>query len=74
MATKVLPAVKRLTEEDIDKENVSTARTLDSGQDEKIDELQIRLGRLLGRLAARTALSPERAANIWKRVRESAHK
>jgi len=74
MATKVFPAVKKLTEEDVDKENVSTARAQDVGQDERIDELQTRLGRFLGRLASRTALPPERAASILKRVREAVRK
>jgi hypothetical protein len=74
MATKVFPAVKRLAEEDVDKENVSTARAQDVGHDERIDELQTRLGRFLGRLASRTALPPERAASILKRVREAVRK
>ena len=43
METKVFPAVKRLTEEDVNKENVSTARALDAGQENSTDELQTRL-------------------------------
>jgi hypothetical protein len=74
METKVFPAVKRLAEEDGNTKNVSTARNFDLGQEERIDRLQTRLGRFLGRLASRTALSPERAADIWKRVSDSAHK
>lgn len=74
METKVFPAVKRLTEEDVNKENVSTARALDVGQEEKIDGLQTRLGRFLGRLAERTALPPGRAASILERVREASRK
>lgn len=74
MDAKVFPAVKRLAEENVNKENVSTARALDVLQEEKTDELQIRLGRFLGSLAERTALTPARAANILKRVREAARK
>lgn len=74
METKVFPAVKRLTEEDVKKENVSTARALDVRQEDRTDELQTRLGRFLGRLAERTALPPERAASILKRVREASRK
>jgi hypothetical protein len=74
MDAKVFPAVKRLAEEDVNKENVSTARAQDVGQEEKIDGLQTRLGRFLGRLAERTALPPERAASILKRVREASRK
>jgi hypothetical protein len=74
METKVFPPVKRLAEEDVNKENVSTARAQDVRQGEKIDELQTRLGRFLGRLASRTALPPDRAASILKRVREAVRK
>ncbi len=74
METKVFPTAKRLAEEDVNKENVSTALAQDVRQDERIDELQTRLGRFLGRLASRTALPPERAASILKRVREAVRK
>ena len=74
MEAKVFPAVKRLTEEDVNKENVSTARALDAGQENSTDELQTRLGKFLGRLAERTALPPERAAGILERVRKASRK
>ena len=74
MATKVFPAVRPVTEEDVDKENVSTARTLGAEQDERLDELQTRLGRLIGRLASMATLPPERAANIFERVKNAVRK
>lgn len=74
METKVFPTAKRLAEEDVNKENVSTALAQDVRQDERIDELQTRLGRFLGHLASRTVLPPERAASILKRVREAVRK
>lgn len=74
METKVFPAVKRLTEEDVNKENVSTARALDVGQEASTDGLQTRLGKFLGRLAEQTALPPERAAGILERVRKASRK
>ncbi len=71
MDAKVFPAVKRLTEEDVNKKNVSTARTSYAEQEEKTDELQTRLGRFLGRLAERAALPPARAADIFERVKNA---
>jgi hypothetical protein len=74
METKVSPTVKRLTEEVVDKENVSTARVLDARHEDNTDGLQTRLGILLGRLAERTALPPERAARILESVKNVSQK
>ena len=74
MPPKVSSAVKRLTEEDVSNENASPARILNKEPNKGSYYLQTRLGRLLERLASRAALSPERAAHIFARVINSAHK
>jgi hypothetical protein len=74
MEAKVSPTVKQLTEEVVDKENVSTARVLDARHEDSTDGLQTRLGILLGRLAERTALPPEKAASILENIRKAARK
>jgi hypothetical protein len=69
MALKASPVIPSSKEEDAGKENVSTARV--SGVDKELgtDEIEARLGRLLGRLAAGVALSPARAKAIFDRVK-----
>lgn len=74
MAAKVFPEVEPVTEEDVDQENVLPARTLGAAQDEKIDELQTRLGRLMSRLASKATLPPARAADIFERVKNAMRK
>lgn len=71
MALKVSPVIPSSKEEDAGKENVSTARV--SGVDKELgnDEIEARLGRLLGRLAAGVTLSPARAKAILDRVKIS---
>lgn len=74
MPTKVSSAVRKLTEENVRNENASPARILSKQRNKGSDYLQTRLGRLLERLASRAALSPERAAYILTRVRNSAQR
>jgi hypothetical protein len=71
MVLKVSPVIPSSKEEDAGKENVSTARV--SGVDKELgtDEIEARLGRLLGRLAAGVTLSPARAKAILDRVKIS---
>ena len=71
MVLKVSPVIPSSKEEDAGKENVSSARV--SGVDKELgnDEIEARLGRLLGRLAAGVTLSPARAKAILDRVKIS---
>jgi hypothetical protein len=71
MPLKVSPVIPNSKEEDAGKENVSTA--LVSGVDTELrtDEIEGRLGLLLGRLAAGVTLSPARAKAIFDRVKIS---
>jgi hypothetical protein len=68
MPVKVSPVIPESRQEDAGKENVSPARVLDKNGNAGTGEDEVRLGRLLGRLAAGVTLSPARAAAIWEKM------
>ena len=67
--SRVIPSPKQ---EDAGKENVSTARVSGKTKELGTDDIEARLGRLLGRLAAGVTLSPARAKAIFNNVKISA--
>ncbi len=69
MPLKASPVIPSSKEEDAGKENVSTARVCGADRESGADEIEARLGRLLGRLAAGVTLSPARAKAIFDRVK-----
>jgi len=68
MPLKVSPVIPDSRQEDTGKENVSPARVLDKSGNAGAGEVEVRLGRLLSRLASGVTLSPARAAAILKRI------
>jgi hypothetical protein len=71
MPLKVSPVIPSSKEEDAGKENVSTARVCGADKELGNGKIEVRLGRLLGRLAAGVTLSPARAKAIFDRVKIS---
>ncbi|HUU57539.1 MAG TPA: hypothetical protein VMW93_09365 [bacterium] len=72
MPLKVSPVIPSSKQEDAGKENVSTARVCGEEKELGTDDIEARLGRLLGRLAAGVTLSPARAKVIFNNVKISA--
>ncbi|MGD8717432.1 MAG: hypothetical protein PVH29_01295 [Candidatus Zixiibacteriota bacterium] len=74
MATNVSSARRKLGQEDLTKKKVSRTRKLDENSAANAEEIQARIGQLFGRIASRVTLAPDRAAEIWARVKENANK
>jgi hypothetical protein len=74
MATNVSSARRKLGQEDLTKKKVSRTPKLDESNAANAEEIQARIGRLFESIASRVALSPDRAAHIWARVKENADK
>ena len=71
MPLNASPVIPKPKQEDAGKENVSTARVGGAQNDLGAEDIEVRLGRLLGRLAAGVTLSPARAKAIFDKVKTS---